>query len=192
MTQGQYCHSCGVFYHHSHICCYEMRDGGSNIQNRVLVSITPTHTKTEYDNHSSSSSSSSVDCTLSLGTPSTRLSGKDEKDKGSTSSSISNFSDTSKTSPSNALPCYSRGVSSGSDSLLDHRCTNCDTTSTPLWRNGPRGPKLAATSRKISTEISKVMTQPRTDLRYAAIEMELTANRSTCGDFMWRDNESCV
>uniref|UniRef100_A0A0E0L5V8 GATA-type domain-containing protein n=1 Tax=Oryza punctata TaxID=4537 RepID=A0A0E0L5V8_ORYPU len=24
---------------------------------------------------------------------------------------------------------------------LPRRCANCDTTSTPLWRNGPRGPK---------------------------------------------------
>ncbi|XP_020269387.1 GATA transcription factor 19-like [Asparagus officinalis] len=30
----------------------------------------------------------------------------------------------------------------GSDPLLlARRCANCDTTSTPLWRNGPRGPK---------------------------------------------------
>ncbi|KAI6680713.1 hypothetical protein NL676_034594 [Syzygium grande] len=28
-----------------------------------------------------------------------------------------------------------------SDPLLARRCANCDTTSTPLWRNGPRGPK---------------------------------------------------
>uniref|UniRef100_A0A6N2N9Z9 GATA-type domain-containing protein n=1 Tax=Salix viminalis TaxID=40686 RepID=A0A6N2N9Z9_SALVM len=27
------------------------------------------------------------------------------------------------------------------DPLLARRCANCDTTSTPLWRNGPRGPK---------------------------------------------------
>ncbi|MCD7454515.1 hypothetical protein HAX54_025136 [Datura stramonium] len=31
--------------------------------------------------------------------------------------------------------------SSTTDPLVARRCANCDTTSTPLWRNGPRGPK---------------------------------------------------
>ncbi|XP_008805393.2 GATA transcription factor 19-like [Phoenix dactylifera] len=98
-------------------------------------------------------SSSSVDCTLSLGTPSTR------------------DTDTLKPSPSSNLNQRPSGVSSlcwdilsqsskqpsmasggvngstncsnlGADPvLLARRCANCDTTSTPLWRNGPRGPK---------------------------------------------------
>ncbi|CAH9132403.1 unnamed protein product, partial [Cuscuta epithymum] len=76
----------------------------------------------DYGDHTTSMysySSSSVDCTLSLGTPSTRLSGGER-----------------------APPTESRRKSSGRGaSSSDRRCANCDTTSTPLWRNGPRGPK---------------------------------------------------
>ncbi|KAF8052622.1 hypothetical protein N665_1532s0001, partial [Sinapis alba] len=140
-TQGQYCHSCGMFHHHSQSCCY---NNSSN------------------SNTGSYFSSSVVDCTLSLGTPSTRLCEEDEKRRRSTSSGasscISNFWDllhtknnNSKATPSSNVPSSSstannpmkqtRGWFSGGDSLLARRCANCDTTSTPLWRNGPRGPK---------------------------------------------------
>ncbi|XVF62036.1 hypothetical protein PTKIN_Ptkin08bG0184800 [Pterospermum kingtungense] len=108
---------------------------------------------------SSSSSSSSVDCTLSLGTPSTRLC-EDVEDKrirhdrrSATGSYMSNFCwdflQNKNTPYSQQTPKASRGSSngnssnnsSGNDPLLARRCANCDTTSTPLWRNGPRGPK---------------------------------------------------
>ncbi|KAI3785292.1 hypothetical protein L1987_44408 [Smallanthus sonchifolius] len=82
-----------------------------------------------------SATSSAVDCTLSLATPATRLAGDYER------RSSANFRwDILQPSPSlqkatcgdgNAVP----------DPLLARRCANCDTTSTPLWRNGPRGPK---------------------------------------------------
>ncbi|CAA2970984.1 GATA transcription factor 18-like [Olea europaea subsp. europaea] len=85
-----------------------------------------------------SSSSSSVDCTLSLGTPSTRVSDEKEKRR-------SNFG-WNMAAPSSSANRNHRGGSnssanSGGDPLLARRCANCDTTSTPLWRNGPRGPK---------------------------------------------------
>lgn len=106
-------------------------------------------------------SPSSVDCTLSLGTPSTRLSDDDEKrirhdQRRSASNCMTDFCWDflhTKNSPYNTAPQNhktSRGgnnssntisSSSGNDPLLARRCANCDTTSTPLWRNGPRGPK---------------------------------------------------
>ncbi|KAJ8764443.1 hypothetical protein K2173_006183 [Erythroxylum novogranatense] len=102
-----------------------------------------------------SSSPSSVDCTLSLGTPSTRLSDDDEKSirhESRPSSCMPNFcwdilqtkhapytSQSQKTSRAN----NGAGINflANNDPLLARRCANCDTTSTPLWRNGPRGPK---------------------------------------------------
>ncbi|XP_012070580.1 GATA transcription factor 18 isoform X2 [Jatropha curcas] len=101
--------------------------------------------------------SSSVDCTLSLGTPSTRLS-KDVDDKRirherRPSSCMSNFcwdilqtKNTPYATPppnktSRGSNSSSNNNSSNNDPLLARRCANCDTTSTPLWRNGPRGPK---------------------------------------------------
>ncbi|KAK3016612.1 hypothetical protein RJ639_006490 [Escallonia herrerae] len=109
---------------------------------------------------SSSSSSASVDCTLSLGTPSTRLSNDNSNGNRGVnvhherrSSYVSNFCwdllQTSKHAPS-PQPAHKGTCGSatnnnhhiaGGDPLLARRCANCDTTSTPLWRNGPRGPK---------------------------------------------------
>ena len=103
-----------------------------------------------------SSSSSSVDCTLSLGTPSTRLCEDDDKhirhDRRSGNSCMSNICwdllQNKNTPYSQQTPKASRGSSgnssnsSGNDPLVARRCANCDTTSTPLWRNGPRGPKV--------------------------------------------------
>ncbi|XP_022880472.1 GATA transcription factor 18-like [Olea europaea var. sylvestris] len=91
-----------------------------------------------YSGDMYSSSSSSVDCTLSLGTPSTRGSNENEKRR-------SNFG-WNMAAPSSSANRNHRGGSnsnanSGGDPLLARRCANCDTTSTPLWRNGPRGPK---------------------------------------------------
>ncbi|XP_031739578.1 GATA transcription factor 18 isoform X2 [Cucumis sativus] len=97
--------------------------GGSASSFSVFLSV-PNHgaadmysSSTNYA--SSSSSPSSVDCTLSLGTPSTRSS----EFGGASNNNIN------------------AAVSNGGDPLLARRCANCDTTSTPLWRNGPRGPK---------------------------------------------------
>ncbi|WCJ24918.1 GATA transcription factor 18 [Euphorbia peplus] len=106
------------------------------------------------------SSSSSVDCTLSLGTPSTRLC-EDQELRHEThhrpsSSSSSSFCwdilQTHKnTSPYPSSQTHHKTTrptnhpnnnnNSNADPLLARRCANCDTTSTPLWRNGPRGPK---------------------------------------------------
>ncbi|KAI3519257.1 hypothetical protein L1887_08285 [Cichorium endivia] len=92
-----------------------------------------------------SSSPSSVDCTLSLGTPSTRLTNDHEKRRGS---SWWNILQTSSHSAAPSAHKSNRGGNGGdghgsatADSLFSRRCANCDTTSTPLWRNGPRGPK---------------------------------------------------
>ncbi|OEL34190.1 hypothetical protein BAE44_0004783 [Dichanthelium oligosanthes] len=63
-----------------------------------------------------------VDCTLSLGTPSTRRAEADVH---------------ARAGGGGAAPCK-ESASRGSPA---RRCANCDTTSTPLWRNGPRGPK---------------------------------------------------
>ncbi|GMH24574.1 hypothetical protein Nepgr_026417 [Nepenthes gracilis] len=96
--------------------------------------------------------SSSVDCTLSLGTPSTRrTSGENGGEKGGhdrrSGACMANFCwDFQQQSSKQATGRSGfRGVgnnnSSAGDTLLARRCANCDTTSTPLWRNGPRGPK---------------------------------------------------
>ncbi|XP_057786013.1 GATA transcription factor 19-like [Salvia miltiorrhiza] len=105
----------------------------------------------ELYSFASSSPSASVDCTLSLGTPSTRVTNESshhhhEKKR---SSCMSNFGWNilpSKHTPPPSSTKPHRGStntnsSSGGDPLLARRCANCDTTSTPLWRNGPRGPK---------------------------------------------------
>lgn len=105
----------------------------------------------ESEMYSFASSSASVDCTLSLGTPSTRLTEDDEKRRRS-GSSVSNYCwDLLQTKQAPSAPQThktSRGGNNGgnnnavNDPLLARRCANCDTTSTPLWRNGPRGPKV--------------------------------------------------
>ncbi|KAL0378138.1 UNVERIFIED_CONTAM: GATA transcription factor 18 [Sesamum radiatum] len=99
----------------------------------------------------SSSPSSSVDCTLSLGTPSTRLTNENignHHEVKKRSSCMSNFGWNILPSKHTPPPSASKGhrgggngAASGGDPLLARRCANCDTTSTPLWRNGPRGPK---------------------------------------------------
>ncbi|KAI3794223.1 hypothetical protein L1987_36852 [Smallanthus sonchifolius] len=95
------------------------------------------------------SSPSSVDCTLSLGTPSTRLTNEyekthHEKRHGSNWWNIlhsSSHTDAPSAHKSSHAAGGSGNGSAASDSLFSRRCANCDTTSTPLWRNGPRGPK---------------------------------------------------
>ncbi|KAG2329391.1 hypothetical protein Bca4012_021045 [Brassica carinata] len=148
--QGQYCHSCGMLHTNNQSCCYNNSNAAGSYS-----------TVFSMQNGEDYNSSSVVDCTLSLGTPSTRLCEEDEKRRRSihsgASSCISNFWDllqtknnnNSKMTPSRNVPSFStansikpaRGCSGSGDSLLARRCANCDTTSTPLWRNGPRGPK---------------------------------------------------
>ncbi|CAH8385073.1 unnamed protein product [Eruca vesicaria subsp. sativa] len=158
--QGQYCHSCGMFHHHNQTCCYNNNFNAGSHSTVFSMQNGGVYEPNGEDYHSSSI----VDCTLSLGTPSTRLCEEDEKRRRSTPSGapscISNFWDllqtknnnNSKMAPSSNVPSFStanpikptRGCSGGSgggESLLARRCANCDTTSTPLWRNGPRGPK---------------------------------------------------
>jgi hypothetical protein len=96
-----------------------------------------------YD-ETSSSSSSSVDCTLSLGTPSTRFTEDEEKRN---RCSVKNFCwDLLTPKQYNSVQSQTKVTrannNNNNDSLLARRCANCDTTSTPLWRNGPRGPKV--------------------------------------------------
>ncbi|XP_006646176.3 GATA transcription factor 15-like [Oryza brachyantha] len=69
----------------------------------------------------------SVDCTLSLGTPSTRRA----------EAAVAGL----PWDPSLQPSCNGRQEMSGGAASAPRRCANCDTTSTPLWRNGPRGPK---------------------------------------------------
>ncbi|EYU29484.1 hypothetical protein ABFS82_12G036700 [Erythranthe guttata] len=110
-----------------------------------------------YSFANSGHSAASVDCTLSLGTPSTRggaaaseTNNHNHHQEKKRSSLMSNFGWNILPSkhtppPPQQHPKSSRGGSNGGsgggDPLLARRCANCDTTSTPLWRNGPRGPK---------------------------------------------------
>ncbi|CAL4894908.1 unnamed protein product [Urochloa decumbens] len=70
-----------------------------------------------------------VDCTLSLGTPSTRRAEAGVVHARAGAGGAGNNA---------AAPC---NEATGRASPPGRRCANCDTTSTPLWRNGPRGPK---------------------------------------------------
>jgi hypothetical protein len=90
----------------------------------------------EEDDHSSITTSAtgggSVDCTLSLGTP---------------SSSVVEPMTTKHvvvTAPDHQSPYYyCRRAAAAHDAFADRRCADCGTSSTPLWRNGPRGPKVS-------------------------------------------------
>ncbi|KAJ9564425.1 hypothetical protein OSB04_000391 [Centaurea solstitialis] len=100
-----------------------------------------------YD--SSSSSAASVDCTLSLATPAaaTCLTEDYELPEPRSSSRFCwDFLQPENTHLSTSPAANSHrsnrgGGGGGGESLVARRCANCDTTSTPLWRNGPRGPK---------------------------------------------------
>ncbi|PNX84062.1 GATA transcription factor 18-like protein [Trifolium pratense] len=119
----------------------------SNYQQQQQQQYHDDHYDNHYDAYSYSTPSSSVDCTLSLATPSTRLS-EDQDKQNRRSSSITNFfwnKNPSKSKQNSQSQNKNRGNNIGNnsnnDSLLARRCASCDTTSTPLWRNGPRGPK---------------------------------------------------
>ncbi|KAI3669593.1 hypothetical protein L6452_40863 [Arctium lappa] len=112
------------------------RCGGSN--NAMVFSM-------PYDGESATSSA--VDCTLSLGTPATRLTGDYDRvnERRPSANWSANFCwDILQNSAASSSQKPNRGGGNGgaaADPLLARRCANCDTTSTPLWRNGPRGPK---------------------------------------------------
>ncbi|KAK6924363.1 Zinc finger, GATA-type [Dillenia turbinata] len=110
----------------------------------------------EYSTEMHPFTSSLVDCTLSLGTPSTRLTSEEEQKRRRPGSCMSNFCwdifQAKQQNPTSTTHAFHKATRSGNtnssittnsvnDSLLARRCANCDTTSTPLWRNGPRGPK---------------------------------------------------
>ncbi|PWZ18809.1 GATA transcription factor 15 [Zea mays] len=106
----------------------------------------------------SSSSTGSVDCTLSLGTPSSRLAAPKQRPLPASSCGTMPW-DVAAAADQSCCCCRRRQGSSstrpsvvvnksavmpcaGQDPLLvDRRCANCGTSSTPLWRNGPCGPK---------------------------------------------------
>lgn len=111
----------------------------------------PTYNNYYETEHYSFESSSPVDCTLSLGTPSTRMTEYDEKRR-EEQHSASNFTwDLPRTKhPHSSKTTRRSSANSGSDKsnanngdqMFARHCANCDTTTTPLWRNGPSGPKV--------------------------------------------------
>ncbi|AET03916.1 putative transcription factor C2C2-GATA family [Medicago truncatula] len=128
-------------------CTCGMFHPQTNSNYSLIYSNYQQHDHCDFDPYSyttpSSSSSSSVDCTLSLATPSTRLS--EDQDKRNRRSSLANFFCTKSSNTKHNSQSQSKsnniGSNSNNDSLLARRCASCDSTSTPLWRNGPRGPK---------------------------------------------------
>ncbi|XP_060192938.1 GATA transcription factor 18-like [Lycium barbarum] len=143
--------SCGSPYCHGGSCTCGLYYGQDNATSAYSMFYNQYQDNENYSESMysvSPSSSSSVDCTLSLGTPSTRLStNENEKRVERRSSSYMSkcwniLQNKNHTTPSSA-PKSSRGSSNNgnTDSLVARRCANCDITSTPLWRNGPRGPK---------------------------------------------------
>ncbi|KAL5222955.1 hypothetical protein ABZP36_027668 [Zizania latifolia] len=86
----------------------------------------------------------SVDCTLSLGTPSTR---RAEAGARAAPAAVAGLTWDHSVPSCNGRQEISSGVArtepsaGGAPASAPRRCANCDTTSTPLWRNGPRGPK---------------------------------------------------
>ncbi|CAM8989326.1 unnamed protein product [Rhodiola kirilowii] len=121
------------------------------------------HNNTYYDYYSSTDpysyngfdSASYVDCTLSLGTPSTRSevgceTAKKQSSRRNGSSKVSKFcldllqktTSSSSSSKNRELSKTERSNGGGCGAAAEEmRCANCDTTSTPLWRKGPKGPK---------------------------------------------------
>lgn len=109
---------------------------------------------------SSSSSAGSVDCTLSLGTPSSRRAAADPVEQAKRAAAQPAYSSASAApwdvaADQSYYYCFhgskpaAAGAAKGAvaraehDALLaDRHCANCGTSSTPLWRNGPRGPKV--------------------------------------------------
>ncbi|KAL6845337.1 hypothetical protein ACP4OV_024832 [Aristida adscensionis] len=83
----------------------------------------------------------SVDCTLSLGTPSTRRAEAGARAPAASAAGLHwEASGNGASRHESAAPRAAEGSAAGAAASA-RRCANCDTTSTPLWRNGPRGPK---------------------------------------------------
>ncbi|GAA0151926.1 DNA-binding transcription factor [Lithospermum erythrorhizon] len=145
------CYSCGYFHHGGQANCNSF----SMLFSMQNHHIPPQSYEDNVDHnmYGYSSSSPSVDCTLSLGPPSSRFTHENERSsnrrKGNCMQNFCNWdilqSNNSSSSPSSTNKTHRGGgrsnTNNGADPLLARRCTNCDTTSTPLWRNGPRGPK---------------------------------------------------
>ncbi|KAF0927170.1 hypothetical protein E2562_030977 [Oryza meyeriana var. granulata] len=78
-----------------------------------------------------------VDCTLSLGTPSTRRAEAGSYAHATTPPVVApSARHAGKQDSAGAASCKEAPAG-----RLPRQCANCDTMSTPLWRNGPRGPK---------------------------------------------------
>ncbi|KAG6473070.1 GATA transcription factor 19-like [Zingiber officinale] len=124
--------------------------GGGGAASSFLYPVTTTRQfmqeGCDSDEYSVCSSPSSVDCTLSLGTPSTRQTEHKTSESSAKiqrpSSCVWDIRSRSKNSSMGSNAPNGGGSALGGDpQLFARRCANCDTTSTPLWRNGPRGPK---------------------------------------------------
>ncbi|KAK7307532.1 hypothetical protein VNO77_40693 [Canavalia gladiata] len=127
--------TCGMFHSHSQSNSFSMLFSMPNHKPPYDESNMYDY---DYDYSFTPSSSSSVDCTLSLGTPSTRFTEDEEK---RTRRSFCWDLLQSKHNPQSQSKSTRPTLTTTNDPLLARRCANCDTTSTPLWRNGPRGPK---------------------------------------------------
>ncbi|CAN4083280.1 unnamed protein product [Withania somnifera] len=143
--------SCGLFH-----CQTGTTTTNTNSSANFSMFFSNNHTNFDHEYsenmYSFAAASSSVDCTLSLGTPSTRLTNDNEKKsvnerRSSSSNCMSNFwgilhpKQHMTTSSDHKSTRGGNNNNSITDPLVARRCANCDTTSTPLWRNGPRGPK---------------------------------------------------
>ncbi|KAL5230597.1 hypothetical protein ABZP36_029373 [Zizania latifolia] len=95
----------------------------------------------EEENRSPYGGAAAVDCTLSLGTPSTRRAEAGAHATppvpGLVAWDVPSSARPGGKQDSGAAPC----MEAATTGRLPRRCANCGTTSTPLWRNGPRGPK---------------------------------------------------
>ncbi|GJN18160.1 hypothetical protein PR202_gb05293 [Eleusine coracana subsp. coracana] len=87
---------------------------------------------------------SSVDCTLSLGTPSTRRAeaGAAVRAQPAAAAGTMHWGEPAGCNNNNNGGVRQQETAAApATNASARRCANCDTTSTPLWRNGPRGPK---------------------------------------------------
>ncbi|XP_055805211.1 GATA transcription factor 19-like [Solanum dulcamara] len=152
--------SCGNAYCHGGSCTCGVYYGQNNGTSAYSMYYNQYQNDENYSENmysfvsSPSSSSSSVDCTLTLGTPSTRLSTNENHEKrvhessstttherGSSSSYMSKCWNILQNKTNSSAHKSGRSSNNNADPLVTRRCANCDTTSTPLWRNGPRGLK---------------------------------------------------
>ncbi|KAF3773421.1 GATA transcription factor 18 [Nymphaea thermarum] len=209
--------SCGFHYDSAHsVAC-------PSASFSLLFAVPPplsssAHSKSR-DDDKSYDAYPSVDCTLSLRTPSTRQ---------TMAPSTVNVSSSSSSCPPATSKFYWNHVLQGKqqqqatalgggsprnvggrgstskvnvrpDPLLARRCANCDTTSTPLWRNGPRGPKSLCNAcgirykkeerRAILTERNDQSNYANHGWRYASQIPNQPNSAAIAGDFRLLDNE---